>query len=38
MTYNLIGEQRLPDTSMNPMQYQLGDYSNSYSLFNSTNN
>ena len=34
MTFNLIGEQRLPNTSMNPIQYQLGDYSKSYSLFN----
>jgi outer membrane receptor for ferrienterochelin and colicin len=34
MTFNLIGEQRLPNTSMNPIQYQLGDYSNSYNLFN----
>jgi len=34
MTFNLIGEQRLPNTSMNPLQYQLDDYSKSYSLFN----
>ena len=33
-TFNLIGEQRLPNTSMNPVQYQLGEYSNSYSLLN----
>ena len=34
MTYNFIGEQRLPDTSGNPIQYQLADYSDSYSLLN----
>ncbi|MDB2417834.1 TonB-dependent receptor [Flavobacteriaceae bacterium] len=34
LTYNFIGEQRLPDTSTNPMQYQFEEYSNSYSLLN----
>ena len=34
LTYNFIGEQRLPDTSTNPVEYQLGEYSNSYSLLN----
>ena len=35
MTFNLIGEQRLPNTLMNPTQYQLEEYSNSYNLLNS---
>ena len=34
LTYNFIGEQRLPDTSTNSVEYQLGEYSNSYSLLN----
>lgn len=34
VTYNLIGEQRLPNTSSNPVQYQLGEHSNSYNLLN----
>tara|TARA_B100000767_G_scaffold105546_2_gene101278 strand:+ start:625 stop:2868 length:2244 start_codon:yes stop_codon:yes gene_type:complete len=34
LTYNFIGDQRLPDTSSNPIQYQLEEYSNSYSLLN----
>ena len=34
LTYNYLGEQRLPNTASNPMQYQLGDYSNGYSLLN----
>lgn len=34
LTYNFIGEQRLPNTSSNPVQYQLGENSNSYSLLN----
>ena len=34
LTYNFIGEQRLPDTSTNPMQYQFEEYSNSYGLLN----
>jgi outer membrane receptor for ferrienterochelin and colicin len=34
LTYNFIGEQRLPDTSTNTVEYQLEEYSNSYSLLN----
>ncbi len=34
VTYNLIGKQRLPNTSTNPVQYQLSEYSDSYSLLN----
>lgn len=34
VTYNFIGEQRLPSTSANPIQYQLEEYSNGYSLLN----
>ena len=34
LTYNFIGDQRLPDTSSNPIEYQLEEYSNSYSLLN----
>ena len=34
LTYNFIGEQRLPDTSTNPVEYQFEEYSNSYSLLN----
>jgi outer membrane receptor for ferrienterochelin and colicin len=34
LTYNWIGEQRLPNTSTNPVQYQLGDNAESYSLLN----
>ena len=34
VTFNLIGEQRLPNTSTNPLQYQLDTYSNSYNLLN----
>ena len=33
-TYNWIGEQRLPDTSSNPVQYQLETNSESYNLMN----
>lgn len=33
-TYNLIGEQRLPNTSKNPVALQLPEYSNGYSLLN----
>ncbi|TVZ56750.1 outer membrane receptor for ferrienterochelin and colicin [Lutibacter sp. Hel_I_33_5] len=33
-TFNLIGEQRLPNTSTNPVQYQLEKYSKEYSLLN----
>ena len=35
VTYNLIGKQRLPNTSSNPSQYQLAEFSDSYSLLNS---
>ena len=34
LTYNWIGEQRLPNTSSNPIQYQLAQNSESYSLMN----
>jgi len=34
-TLHTLGKQRLPNTSTNPAQYQLGDYSGSYSLMNS---
>lgn len=33
-TYNLMGKQRLPYTGSNPAQYQMGDYSPSFSLMN----
>ncbi|MDC6365597.1 MULTISPECIES: TonB-dependent receptor [Flavobacteriaceae] len=33
-TLNRIGEQRLPDTSSNPVVYQLGDFVDGYSLMN----
>ena len=33
-TLHTLGEQRLPNTSSNPEQYQLGDYSEPYSLMN----
>jgi outer membrane receptor for ferrienterochelin and colicins len=33
-TYNLMGRQRLPNTSTNPEQYQMGDYSPSFSVMN----
>jgi outer membrane receptor for ferrienterochelin and colicin len=35
VTYNRIGKQRLPNTSSNPSQYQLAEFSDSYSLLNS---
>lgn len=35
VTYNLIGKQRLPNTSSNPSQYQLAAFSDSFSLLNS---
>ncbi len=35
LTFNFIGKQRLPNTALNPVQYQLPEYSNSYSLLNS---
>ncbi|WP_299162696.1 TonB-dependent receptor [uncultured Tenacibaculum sp.] len=34
ITYNWIGEQRLPNTQSNPVQYQLQKYSESYNLLN----
>ncbi|MCP4975226.1 MAG: TonB-dependent receptor [Maribacter sp.] len=34
-TLHTLGEQRLPNTSSNPGQYQLGEFSESYSLMNS---
>lgn len=34
LTYNWLGEQRLPDTSTNPVQYQLGDRADSFNLMN----
>lgn len=33
-TYNWMGKQRLPYTGSNPEQYQMGDYSPSFSLMN----
>ncbi len=33
-TFNWLGEQRLPFTGSNPIQYQLPEYSESYSLMN----
>jgi len=33
-TYNLVGKQRLPSTTNNPMIYQLKKYSNSFSTVN----
>lgn len=33
-TLQWVGEQRLPDTSSNPVEFQLGDYSNAYFLLN----
>ena len=35
VTYNLVGKQRLPNTSTNPIRYQLPSYSKSFSLVNS---
>ncbi len=34
VTYNLIGKQRLPNTSSNPIQFQLQEYSKKYNLLN----
>ena len=34
VTYNLMGKQRLPNTSTNPAEEQMGDYSPSFSLVN----
>ncbi len=33
-TLNVIGEQRLPSTDANPINEQLGDFANAYSLMN----
>jgi outer membrane receptor for ferrienterochelin and colicin len=33
-TFNWIGQQRLPNTSSNPIQYQLGSNARSYALMN----
>ncbi|NQY28679.1 MAG: TonB-dependent receptor [Flavobacteriaceae bacterium] len=33
-TLNWLGKQRLPNTSTNPVQYQLGTYTNPYSKLN----
>lgn len=35
ITFNHIGSQRLPDTSGNPIQYQLETHSDGYNLLNS---
>ena len=35
VTFNNIGEQRLPNTSSNPVQYQLPEFSNPFQLLNS---
>ena len=35
VTFNNIGKQRLPNTSSNPSQYQLSEFSESYQLLNS---
>ena len=34
VTYNWIGKQRLPNTQLNPTQYQLPKHSESYNLLN----
>ena len=34
VTYNWLGEQRLPNTSTNLPQYQLGEYAPSFAVFN----
>jgi outer membrane receptor for ferrienterochelin and colicins len=33
-TFNLVGKQRLPNTKSNPAEFQIGDYSPSYSTWN----
>ncbi len=33
-TFNALGEQRLPNTAANPVDLQLGDFSEGYSLMN----
>ena len=37
-TYNFIGKQRLPNTSTNPVELQLPEYSAGYNLLNAQNN
>ncbi len=34
VTYNWLGAQRLPNTSSNPVAYQLGDYAPSFAVIN----
>ncbi|WP_396138042.1 TonB-dependent receptor domain-containing protein [Flavobacterium sp.] len=34
VTYNWLGEQRLPNTNSNPVGYQLADYSPSFAVMN----
>ena len=34
VTYNWLGEQRLPNTSSNPEAYQLGDYAPAFAVVN----
>ena len=34
ITYNFIGKKRLPNTTSNPVNYQLPEYSKSYNLLN----
>lgn len=33
-TLNIVGKQRLPDTSSNPSEFQIPDYSESYAIVN----
>ena len=35
VTFNSIGKQRLPNTTVNPIQYQLPEYSEAYQMLNS---
>ena len=34
VTYNWLGEQRLPNTNSNPVGYQLADYAPSFAVMN----
>jgi outer membrane receptor for ferrienterochelin and colicin len=34
VTYNWLGEQRLPNTASNPVAYQLGDYAPAFAVVN----
>ena len=34
VTYNWVGKQRLPNTQLNPTEYQLPEFSKSYNLLN----